>query len=165
MPRAHFAPADIALLAAYFGITLVVGFWNRRRSTEDYLIASRSLSLPVFVATLVATWYGGILAVGELTYSRVKTYIDTVLSGQRTGHEWWAPLPTGHIYMRSEYIPDFSEDGKVAGFYVLASDLTELSSTRVRGPKYRRRRLPNILWKLSTLTPPETTTSTASGTY
>jgi SSS family solute:Na+ symporter len=68
MTRAHFARIDILLLAAYFGFTLVVGFWKRRRSTEDYLIASRTLSLPVFVATLVATWYGGILAVGEFTY-------------------------------------------------------------------------------------------------
>jgi SSS family solute:Na+ symporter len=68
MIHAHFAPADIALLTVYFGITLLVGFWKRQRGTEDYLIASRKLSLPVFVATLVATWYGGILAVGEFTY-------------------------------------------------------------------------------------------------
>jgi solute:Na+ symporter, SSS family len=66
--KAHFATLDILLLTAYFATTLVVGFWKRRKSTEDYLIASRSLSLPVFVATLVATWYGGILAVGEFTY-------------------------------------------------------------------------------------------------
>jgi PAS domain S-box-containing protein len=64
-------------------------------------------------------------AVGEKAYSRVKSYIDTVLSGQRTGHEWWAPLPGGLRYMRSEYIPDFAEDGKIVGFYVLASDLTD----------------------------------------
>ncbi len=64
-------------------------------------------------------------AVGEKAYSRVKSYIDTVLSGQRTGHEWWAPLPGGLVYMRSEYIPDFDEHGNVAGFYVLAADLTE----------------------------------------
>lgn len=68
MPHADFAPVDLLLLAAYFTFTLVVGFWKRKKSTEDYLIASRSLSLPVFVATLVATWYGGILAVGEFTY-------------------------------------------------------------------------------------------------
>jgi len=68
MPRAHFSPADIALLATYFAFTLAVGFWKRQRNTEDYLIAGRALRLPVFVATLVATWYGGILAVGEFTY-------------------------------------------------------------------------------------------------
>lgn len=65
---AHFGASDVALLALYFGVTLLVGFWRRRRGVEDYLIASRSLDLPIFVATLVATWYGGILAVGEFTY-------------------------------------------------------------------------------------------------
>lgn len=64
-------------------------------------------------------------AVGEKAYSRVKPYIDTVLSGKRTGHEWWAPLSGGLRYTRSEYIPDCTEDGEVVGFYVLASDLTE----------------------------------------
>jgi SSS family solute:Na+ symporter len=66
---AHFHVADLVLLILYFGTTLWVGFWRRRRGVEDYLIASRSLGLPIFVATLVATWYGGILAIGEFTYS------------------------------------------------------------------------------------------------
>lgn len=68
MHKAHFSAADLLLLTSYFAITLAVGFWRRKRNTEDYLIASRTLSLPVFVATLVATWYGGILAVGEFSY-------------------------------------------------------------------------------------------------
>lgn len=68
MIRAHLATADIILLALYAAFTLLVGFWRRHRTSEDYMIASRSLGLPVFVATLVATWYGGILAVGEFTY-------------------------------------------------------------------------------------------------
>jgi PAS domain S-box-containing protein len=64
-------------------------------------------------------------AVGEAAYSRVKPFIDTVLSGKRTGHEWWAPFPNGLRYTRSEYIPDCTEGGETLGFYVLASDLTE----------------------------------------
>jgi SSS family solute:Na+ symporter len=36
--------------------------------TDDFLIAGRSLTLPAFVATLVSTWYGGILGVGEYSY-------------------------------------------------------------------------------------------------
>lgn len=68
MIRAHFSALDGAILAAYFLFTVIVGFWKRRRGTEEYLIAARRLSLPVFVATLVATWYGGILASGEFTY-------------------------------------------------------------------------------------------------
>ena len=31
----------------------------------DFLVAGRRLTLPGFVATLVASWYGGILGVGE----------------------------------------------------------------------------------------------------
>ena len=65
----HFQPLDWSLLALYLVFLLVVGFWPRRQSTEDYLIANRSLGLPVFVATLVATWYGGILGVGEFAYN------------------------------------------------------------------------------------------------
>jgi SSS family solute:Na+ symporter len=63
-----FHPIDWGLLALYLLFLLVVGFWRRKQDTEDYLIASRSLSLPVFVATLVATWYGGILGAGEFVY-------------------------------------------------------------------------------------------------
>ena len=33
------------------------------------MVAGRTLTLPAFVATLVATWYGGILGVGELSYT------------------------------------------------------------------------------------------------
>jgi SSS family solute:Na+ symporter len=66
--RAHFHPIDWTILALYLLFLIVVGFWKRRQDTEDYLIAGRHLSLPIFVATLVATWYGGILGAGEFVY-------------------------------------------------------------------------------------------------
>ncbi len=61
---------DWALIAVYF---LSLGFvWLRsfgaKPSTEDYLVAGRRVTLPAFVATLVATWYGGILGIGEYTW-------------------------------------------------------------------------------------------------
>lgn len=34
----------------------------------DVIVGGRMLTLPAFVATLVSTWYGGILGVGEYTY-------------------------------------------------------------------------------------------------
>lgn len=37
-------------------------------SPVDYLVAGRRLTLPAFVATLVSTWYGGILGVGEYAW-------------------------------------------------------------------------------------------------
>lgn len=68
MLRAHFMPIDWALPALYLLFLLGVGFWPRRQDTEAYLVAGRTLSLPLFVATLVATWYGGILGAGEFAY-------------------------------------------------------------------------------------------------
>ncbi len=68
MIRAAFLPVDWLILGLYFLFLLVVGFWPRRQSDEAYLIADRNLSLPVFVATLVATWYGAILGAGEFGY-------------------------------------------------------------------------------------------------
>ena len=61
---------DWALIAIYF--LALAGVWVRgfglRPSAEDYLVAGRRVTLPAFVATLVATWYGGILGVGEYSW-------------------------------------------------------------------------------------------------
>lgn len=38
-------------------------------SLLDYLLMGRRLTLPLFVATLVATWYGGIFGVNEITFN------------------------------------------------------------------------------------------------
>ena len=61
---------DWALIALYFIALAFV--WLRsfgaRPTTEDYLVAGRRVTLPAFVATLVATWYGGILGIGEYTW-------------------------------------------------------------------------------------------------
>jgi SSS family solute:Na+ symporter len=62
---------DVVLIVLYFAAVLFVGFRAARRTTnneEDYLLAGRSLTLPIFVMTLVSTWYGGILGVGEFSY-------------------------------------------------------------------------------------------------
>ena len=90
----NFQGLDQALLIAY-GIALVVlsmsSLWKRRadgadqkqdetdalagseegkatNKASDYLLGGRRLSLPAFVATLVSTWYGGILGIGEYGY-------------------------------------------------------------------------------------------------
>lgn len=41
----------------------------RENSVLQYLAAGRNLSLPAFVATLVSTWYGGILGIGESVFA------------------------------------------------------------------------------------------------
>ncbi len=66
------APLDLTLIALYVVVTVVVGMGVHRfrgGGAEAYLVAGRSVSLSAFVATLVATWYGGILGVGEYTYT------------------------------------------------------------------------------------------------
>jgi len=65
---------DISVIIAYFIVILVIGFViaGRYEKTQDskleFLLAGRNVTLPFFVATLVATWYGTILGVGELIY-------------------------------------------------------------------------------------------------
>ena len=64
------SPIDWALLVLYFAVLGLVWLRARRASTRavDYLVAGRAVTLPAFVATLVASWYGGILGVGEYSY-------------------------------------------------------------------------------------------------
>lgn len=67
--------ADILVICAYFAIILYVGFVISKKdkkqspSNEEYLLAGRKLTLPLFVASLVATWYGSILGIGEFVYT------------------------------------------------------------------------------------------------
>jgi SSS family solute:Na+ symporter len=66
-----FSFLDTLLILLYFAAVVFIGFRSARKektSTDEYLLAGRSLTLPVFVATLVSTWYGGILGVGEYSY-------------------------------------------------------------------------------------------------
>jgi SSS family transporter len=53
-------------LAAYVLLMLGIGIYASRRvkSSADYLVAGRRLSLPLATATLSATWFGGGLCIG-----------------------------------------------------------------------------------------------------
>lgn len=63
------SPVDLLLIAVYFLAVLLIGFLTKAKSEAgDFLLAGRSLTLPLFVMTLVSTWYGGILGVGEFSY-------------------------------------------------------------------------------------------------
>ncbi|MEZ0327271.1 MAG: sodium:solute symporter [Fimbriimonas sp.] len=61
------APIDWAVVTLFIAGILVLGLSARLRDSSvlQYLAAGRNLSLTAFVATLVSTWYGGILGVGE----------------------------------------------------------------------------------------------------
>ena len=62
---------DGGLIVLYLGVLFVValaGFRRKEGGQENLILAGRRLTLPAFVATLVSTWYGGILGVGEYSF-------------------------------------------------------------------------------------------------
>jgi solute:Na+ symporter, SSS family len=52
---------DITIVAIYLIITLIVGIWKGRniKSMQEYAVANRNYPVPILVATIAATWYGG----------------------------------------------------------------------------------------------------------
>jgi SSS family solute:Na+ symporter len=63
---------DYLLIGLYIVFLIAVAFRQFSRgdkSVDEYLVMGRRLALPGFVASLVSTWYGGILGVGEYSYT------------------------------------------------------------------------------------------------
>ena len=62
---------DYIIIITYFFMLFFLGFFIRRKihGLNDYFLAGRRLTLPIFVITLVSTWYGGILGVSEFSFS------------------------------------------------------------------------------------------------
>ncbi|MDR1684222.1 MAG: sodium:solute symporter family protein [Elusimicrobiota bacterium] len=66
---------DIVVFALVLLLTLcavIYGQLRRKKGANkflDYMLMGRRLSLPLFVATLAATWYGGIFGVNEITFN------------------------------------------------------------------------------------------------
>lgn len=64
--------SDLLVLAAFLAGVLGLGAAaakRRRRGLEDYALAGRTLTFPLFVASLVPTFYGGALGIGEFTWA------------------------------------------------------------------------------------------------
>jgi len=71
---------DWLVFFAVILITILSVVWGNKKkkelpedvqlSTLELLLMGRSLTLPIFVATLVATWYGGIFGVTALTFEK-----------------------------------------------------------------------------------------------
>ena len=57
------------MIYIYFIVIFLIGIYNRKNTNRDeYLYLSRKLTLPSFIATIVTTWYGGILEIGRHSY-------------------------------------------------------------------------------------------------
>ena len=70
LKSADFHIVDWTLLIIYF-LLLIWLSWKKEWQESDetqFLLSGRKVTLPAFVATLVSTWYGGILGVGEYSY-------------------------------------------------------------------------------------------------
>ena len=62
---------DKMIIGVYILIIIYVGIIRKRNeesSEESFILSGRRLSITGFVATLVSTWYGAILGVGENTF-------------------------------------------------------------------------------------------------
>ena len=61
---------DALIVFVFLAAAVALGARSPRRDgLDDYVLASRLLTLPQFVATLVPTFYGGVLGVGEFTWT------------------------------------------------------------------------------------------------
>jgi len=65
---------DILIFLLFYLTLTFLGFFpiifKKTKTSEDleFIFAGRKLTLPFFVASLVATWYGNILGIGEFVY-------------------------------------------------------------------------------------------------
>lgn len=51
---------------------VLYGYYKRKQNSDkfiDYMLMGRRLTLPLFIATLGASWYGGIFGISEITFN------------------------------------------------------------------------------------------------
>ncbi len=65
-----FSNLDYIIIFLFFSIVVFLGFIPKFKmnNADSYLLSNRNVGLFLFVLTNVATWYGGILGVGEFTF-------------------------------------------------------------------------------------------------
>ena len=86
---------DWVILGAYAVGLIWIGIFrlkDQSTSPEDFILSGRRLSLGGFVATLVTTWYGAILGVGENTFLfGIQTWVIFALPyyGFALGYAFW----------------------------------------------------------------------------
>jgi diguanylate cyclase (GGDEF)-like protein/PAS domain S-box-containing protein len=67
---------------------------------------------------------------GEARYRGFQPHIERALRGERASHDYAARLNGRDVRVLATYVPDLDARGRVRGFFVLASDITELAVAR-----------------------------------
>ncbi|HZN86764.1 MAG TPA: diguanylate cyclase [Burkholderiales bacterium] len=67
---------------------------------------------------------------GEEMYARFKPNIERALRGERVSYEYSVTDAGVERHVLASYVPDFDGAGRVKGFFVLGSDVTQLVTTR-----------------------------------
>jgi solute:Na+ symporter, SSS family len=114
----------LILVAAYALAILALARGRAAGGAADYLLAGRRLTLPAFVATLVTTWYGGILGIGEYAWRfGISTWVVF-------GLPYYLAAPDLRVLARTAAALDVGDvdPGPAAG------------RLRPTGPAHRRRR-------------------------
>ncbi|NOZ75830.1 MAG: sodium:solute symporter family protein [FCB group bacterium] len=107
---ARLTSPDWIVLILYIVILYGSAFYHShadRKNLDSFILAGRKLGLPGFIATLVATWYGGILGVGENTFRYgIQTWFIFGLPyyGFALCFAWWIAPRIRQFEFRS--IPD-----------------------------------------------------------
>lgn len=108
-------------------LPVLIGYLDKE---EKYRFANKAYEewFPLKAAELLGRPVREI--VGEKAYQGVKGYIDRALAGERLSFSAKMPYREDFIkYIHTSYIPDIQE-GEVAGFYTLVSDVTEQAVAR-----------------------------------
>ncbi|MEH1947868.1 MAG: PAS domain S-box protein [Nostoc sp.] len=101
---------------------------------------------------------------GESVYQSILPYIEAVLSGEQVTYETQLPNKDGiNHYVNVTYIPQFSQEGKVAGFVALITDIT-LHKLAEAALKQSEKRLKTLTEKVRVI-PWEVNANTGNFTY
>lgn len=75
--------------------------------------------------------------IGEDSYRIIEKYVHQVMSGNMVTFEERISYPRAGVnFVRSTYVPNFSESGDVTGFVVLTADITKSKSDEEREKKH-----------------------------
>jgi SSS family solute:Na+ symporter len=124
---------DAILFFGFLATLLAAGFWARRQrraGLADYVLASRTLTLPLFVITLVPSFYGGVLGIGEFTWQHgLSNWLVMALPYYVFAGIYAAFLAQKIRLTPGLTIPDHLEACYGAGFAVFAALLVFLLSS------------------------------------